>query len=247
MLPKNTTLSVLPTTLLSIFKVNPHLSYLHAPLRLYYSIFLFSLYYSTFLQIPNFIFFFPINLILQDPIPASQKQINSEILSILNVAERLCPIHATLESIVITHTGTILALWQPSPGSTEPLDLRNKLQQALPQASKKQVVTDKVLLHTTLARIATTSTTDGDDINNQMERQLEKGVEVLTQSPSLLPNKEALWAAVESITREFCGTQTRMDALWYVEEEDLLALALNGRVKKYTIPFQCSNTNFETF
>ena len=151
--------------------------------------------------------------------PATEKQIDLEVLSILEVAEQLCPIDAILQSVVITRSGTVLALWQPAPRSTDPADLRNSLRQALPQASKKQVVTDTVLLHTTLARIATTDT-------NSLEQQQ-------------LPSKEELWSAVGKITSEFCGMQTKMDALWYVEEEDLLALALNGRIKKRTIPFQC--------
>lgn len=136
-----------------------------------------------------------------------------------------------LESVVITSSGTVLALWQPLSearleSNTDPAaDLREDLHRALPRASKKQVVTDTVLLHTTLARMATPKSTTS---SNGEASQLK------------LPRKEELWAAVEAITREFCGTQTRMDALWYVEEEDLLALALNGRIKKRTIPFQCN-------
>lgn len=150
------------------------------------------------------------------------------------MAEHLCPIEAILESVVITRTGTVLALWHPAPGSTEPVDLRKNLRQALPKASKKQIVTDTVLLHTTLARIGTTSDSLLS-INNA--RDAGKGEE---HSQEQLPSKESLWAAVGAITRELCGMQTRMDALWYVEEQDLLALALNGRVKKRIIPFQCN-------
>jgi len=174
-------------------------------------------------------------LIVQDPIPATEEEIDSEILSILDVAEQLCPLEAILQSVVITRTGTVLALWQPAPGSTEPAELRKNLRKALPKASKKQIISDTVLLHTTLARIATTSnpllsTRDTTDAEKRADEQ----------SHEQLPSKEALWAAVGAITQELCGMQTRMEALWYVEEQDLLALALNGRMKKRIIPFQCS-------
>ena len=190
-----------------------------------YFIVLFHTYHRASLTI----FLLSSSLSLQDPVPATKKQIDSEILSILDVAERLCPIHATLQSVVITKTGTILALWQPAPTSTEPADLRKKLHNALPLASSKQVVTDTVLLHTTLARVATVT-----------PKTEQNEVDKMSKNSKFLPSKEQLWAAVNAITREFCGIQTRMDALWYVEEEDLLALALNGRIKRRTIPLQCA-------
>ena len=120
----------------------------------------------------------------------------------------------------------------------EPAELRKNLRQALPKASKKQVINDVFLLHTTLARIATApdsllsttgATTDAENVEDTQSQEQEQ-----------LPSKESLWTAVGAITRDVCGMHTKMEALWYVEEQDLLALALNGRAKKRIIPFQCN-------
>ena len=165
---------------------------------------------------------------MQDPIQATEDAIHEEVLSVMHVAERLCAVTAVLESVVITRSGTVLALWQPTQGSSDPATLRAMLRQALPHASKKQVVTDTVLLHTTVARITSTESSFSDKGSGS-------GDSAKSESQS-----SSLWAASEAITREFCGTTTIMDALWYVEEQDLLALALQGRMKKKTIPLkQC--------
>ena len=153
--------------------------------------------------------------------PATPTQILTEFSSITAIGHHLCAVHAVLESVVITRSGTILALWQPIPGSTEPQNIRQELKHALPGASKKQVLKDTVLLHTTLARVARSSTVFSSEQNDS----------------------EALWSAAGAITREFCGLDMVMDTMWFVEEHDMLALALNGKFKKRPVQLQCVNNN----
>lgn len=151
----------------------------------------------------------------------------SEVSAIINVASDLCAVHAVLDSVVITRSGTVLALWQPSQGSTDPAELRKRLKTALPGASRRQIIKDTALLHTTLARVAVTSS-DMGTIDAKLEAHA---------SP------EALWAAARALTEEFCGLKTEMNELWYVEEEELLALALNGQMKRQSIPLNSGKCN----
>ena len=167
---------------------------------------------------------------MQEPVAASTTQVQAEISAITYAASELCAVRAVLDSVVITRRGTVLALWQPAQGSTDPSELRNRLKIALPGASKRQIVTDTALLHTTLARVAVTPSDIG-----RIEEKLERNA-----------NPEALWSAATALTQEFCGLQTDMNVLWYVEEQDMLALALNGELKRQIIPLnteKCSGTN----
>lgn len=156
-----------------------------------------------------------------EPIPASAARVRKELLAVIEVAEAACAVRAVLEAVVVTRAGTVVALWQPVPGSTGPEDLRRRLKAALPGASSKQVVTDFQLLHTTLARVAVAAGEDGTAAAAAAEPQ-------------------ALWAAAEAITHELCGLEAAIEALWFVEEQDLLALALGGRIRRRTAPLrQC--------
>jgi hypothetical protein len=151
-----------------------------------------------------------------DPVPATEEQIEAEYGAIVRAATDLCPVIGVLDSIVFTDSGTLLALWHVAQGgsgisSEEPANIRNTLRQVLPNASKSQVVHDDIIFHTTLARLAVT---DGSD-------------------PSIL---RSLATAASAITARLCGLQARLDVMWYVEEYDVLALALNGRLKVRNVP-----------
>lgn len=49
---------------------------------------------------------------VQSPAPSTPEQLHAEATAIATVAYSHCPIHAVLDRIVISHTGTIMALWQ---------------------------------------------------------------------------------------------------------------------------------------
>lgn len=136
--------------------------------------------------------------LLQDPIKASPEDIDIEVLSLISAAQRICPLHIVLERIVITRTGSVLACWQIGPRGSEPFDLRRKLQQALPRASRKQVLTDTTIFHTTLARIAAPLVLSPAGGTGRQEVNV-----ALT-----------LWKAAAAMTKELCATHTTIDVLW---------------------------------
>lgn len=127
-----------------------------------------------------------------DPMPASTAGINEEVLSLIQTASNTCPMQAILERVVITRSGTVVACWQVLPGSIDPSELRRRLKLALPDASRKQVVTDHAILHTTLARIGVPL--EGD------------------WSPT--ESAHALWMATGAMTADLCGLTTTFDLLW---------------------------------
>lgn len=45
--------------------------------------------------------------------------------------------------------------------------------------------------------------------------------------------------AVDRLSRELCGLRATFGEVWFVEEQDLLALALNGRYVRHVAPLAC--------
>jgi Flp pilus assembly secretin CpaC len=80
---------------------------------------------------------------------------------------------------------------------TDVSQLRAWLREALPQASRRQVVTDQAILHTTLARIVAPPTAAAGGGEGAA---LEAG--------------RVLQAAVDKMTAELCGLRTTIDKLW---------------------------------
>lgn len=156
-----------------------------------------------------------------DPVPATEEQIEAEYSAIVRAATDLCPVIGVLDSVVFTDSGTLLALWHVAQrdgsdiSSEEPANIRNTLRQVLPRASKSQVVHDDIIFHTTLARLAVT---DGSDSHSNL--------------------RSTVATAASAITAQLCGLQARLDVMWYVEEYDVLALALNGRLKVRNVPLK---------
>lgn len=157
--------------------------------------------------------------------PASAGEVEAEAAAIALAAAAACPVRAVLERVVVTPGGTVLACWQVAAGA-EPSALRRALAAALPRASRVQVVNDRSILHTTLARI----------VRAPQARAAPGGRRGAAGGDGA---GAALRAAAAAITRELCGLQVVMDQLWFVQEEDRLALALDGRLTKRNIPLQC--------
>ncbi|KAG1672424.1 hypothetical protein FOA52_013210 [Chlamydomonas sp. UWO 241] len=152
------------------------------------------------------------------PVPATPDEVADEARAIRSVTSRHCPIHGVLERVVITNTGVIVACWQVLPTGTEPADLRASLAEALPNSPPKegQMVKEASMLHTTVARLL------------QPPESLDEVVDVALVAQ-----------AVRDLSRQLCGLTAVFDEVWFVEEQDLLALALEGRYIKHAAPLSC--------
>jgi hypothetical protein len=125
--------------------------------------------------------------------------------------------------VLLAGAGVIVACWQVLPTGGEPAVLRQALGAALPNAPPKegQMVREPAILHTTVARLLSPLKSPSGEI--------------------LEPNAAQLAQAAERMTAELCGTKATFDAMWFVEEKDLLALALRGEYVVYNCPFQCNS------
>ena len=115
-----------------------------------------------------------------------------------------------------------MGCWQLA-GGTDVAELRRRLAAALPFASGRQVVQDRAILHTTLARIVTLPLVDaaaaggtedggggGDGGQGQQQQQgQQQRQEAAAEEAAVL-----VQAAVDQMTRQLCGLEATMDQLW---------------------------------
>jgi hypothetical protein len=149
---------------------------------------------------------------VQDPVAASAAEVDAEAAAIGAVGRGICPLHVVLERAVATAGGTVMACWQLT-GGTDVAELRKRLAAALPHASGRQVVQDRAILHTTLARIVSSPRihaegSEGDGTGGQGQ-QGQQQREAAAQEAAVL-----LQAAVDQMTRQLCGLEATMDQLW---------------------------------
>ncbi|XP_027169141.1 uncharacterized protein LOC113768834 [Coffea eugenioides] len=150
-------------------------------------------------------------------VPATEAEIEAEVNAIKAVAEGLCPLRISLDRVVLTSTGVLLGCWQVNSG-VDPVVLRDRLRTALPHAPQKQLY-DAAILHTTLARLL-----------GQPKLPKENRITGLQFFHDL----------VNKLNSQLHGIQAQVSELWYVEEYDVLALALNGRMKVHKLNLGCS-------
>ncbi|KAK9845374.1 hypothetical protein WJX81_004792 [Elliptochloris bilobata] len=193
------------------------------------------------------------------PVKASGTQVALEVAAVQAAAGRLCPPQVVLERVVLTPSGNLLACWQVTDG-TDPAALRDAMRQALPRAPppEQQTVIEPAILYTTLARIvlspadtksgtAQTGASQGSGDPGQGQGGAEgkaagsKGARSLRAGGVGEPAAAALRAAVDAMSAALCGLQATLSELWYVEEEDLLALALGGRFVQHPAPLLCQD------
>ncbi|WCJ35953.1 hypothetical protein M5689_017176 [Euphorbia peplus] len=153
------------------------------------------------------------------PVPATEDEIEAEVNAVGAAVKDLCPLKIVLDRVVLTSTGVLLGCWQVISGS-DPAMIRAKLQSVLPRAPKKQLY-DAAILHTSFARILGHS--------NASHAELSEEVEFLHKLVDRLNNK-------------IRGTEAVVSELWYVEEYDLLALALDGKMKVRKFQLACKRT-----
>ncbi|XP_020575727.1 uncharacterized protein LOC110021535 isoform X2 [Phalaenopsis equestris] len=152
-------------------------------------------------------------------VKATDTEIEAEACAVREVAQSLCPLKIFMDRVVLTSTGVLLGCWQVISGP-DPVTIRAKLQNALPHSPEKQLY-DPAMLHTSFARIL-----GHPNVPLEMEN-----------SSDLLKFFHELVARVNN---KIHGFQATVSELWFVEEYDVLALALDGRMKVRKFPFGCS-------
>lgn len=75
-------------------------------------------------------------------------------------------------------------------------------------------------------------------------RQLHAALETTSSSSGGSYNvtelhSEAVMAAVDSLSASLCGLRAQFGEVWFIEEQDLLALALNGRYVRHVAQLSC--------
>ncbi|CAD6246830.1 unnamed protein product [Miscanthus lutarioriparius] len=155
-----------------------------------------------------------------EPIVATEDEIEAEVEAVKRVAENLCPLKIVLDRVVLTSTGVLLGLWQVESG-TDPAEIRSRLREALPRAPQKQLY-DPVLLHTSFARILG---------HPKLPEE---------QSASSFDHVKFFHELVVQVNEKIRGFQATISELWYVEEYDVLALALNGKMKVRRLHLGCN-------
>lgn len=157
-----------------------------------------------------------------NPVFATDAEIEAEANAIRSLATSLCPLKVILDRVVLTSTGVLLGCWQVTSG-TDPLVIRTKLKEVLPRAPKKQLY-DPVMLHTSFARVLGRPDIPAQKIEKESD-QLDFFLDLVSQLNSRLK-----------------GFQATMLELWFVEELDVLALALDGRMRSHRFPLGCSGS-----
>ncbi|KAK7281730.1 hypothetical protein RIF29_09972 [Crotalaria pallida] len=143
-------------------------------------------------------------------VPATKEEIEAEASSVEAIAATLSPLKIVLDRVVLTSTGVLLGCWQVISG-TDPITVRAKLKDALPHAPEKQLY-DAAILHTSFARLL------GPPRASPME---------LHETPD---HVQFFHELVNRLNSQIRGFKAVVSELWYVEEYDVLALALNGRM-----------------
>lgn len=155
-----------------------------------------------------------------DPVLATPFEIDAEARQVENVARRCCPLSIVLEKVVLTSTGVLLGCWQVLNG-TEPAIIRRELQKNLPRSPTRQLY-NKVMLHTSFARMLGPP--------EAVEQVSADGTSNLISLFQKL---------VSDLNKQLKNYKALVKELWYVEELDVLALALKGHIKSQKFPLQC--------
>ena len=155
----------------------------------------------------------------QSPVTATPAEERTESAAIEEVCAQLCPIRAVVERVVVAPSGAVLALWNVVSGA-EPADLRSKLRAALPNSPAAQIVSDRAIMHTTVARL--------------LRPPLgPMGAPVRDRGAG------AARKVAAAMTKALCGLEVVLPAAWFVRERDKLALALGGEYEPEEMPFMC--------
>ncbi|KAJ8771866.1 hypothetical protein K2173_027043 [Erythroxylum novogranatense] len=151
------------------------------------------------------------------PVPATVEEVEAEATAVKAVAEGICPLKIVLDRVVLTSTGVLMGCWQVISG-TDPISIRVKLRAALPHAPEKQLY-DAAILHTSFARLLGSPKAASMEQSNQLQFFQE---------------------LVSRLNDKIRGFEAFVSELWYVEEYDVLALALDGRLNVRRFQLGCN-------
>lgn len=155
------------------------------------------------------------------PIPATDDEIEAEAAAVKSATEHMCRLKIVLDRVILTSTGVLLGCWQVISG-TDPVTIRAKLRAALPHAPEKQLY-DAAILHTSFARLL-----GHPKVSETLHRSFDE--------------LQLFHELVARLNKQIRGFEAVVSELWYVEEYDVLALALNGRMKVRRFPLGCSSS-----
>ena len=134
-----------------------------------------------------------------------------------------CAVVLVLERIIVTSGGAVLGLWQvlerDETRANDVSHVRERLRGAFPYAPAKQMSTPYIV-HTTFARVI-------------------HGVAGAGSSAVGRDSFDAVDRACRQMMAELCGLEVDVDRYWFVEERDLLALALRGDFTAESLPLRC--------
>ena len=131
---------------------------------------------------------------------AKGNEIREEVSVVKESAKQICPIKITLERIVITSSGALKALEHAKyEGWWRNLRVSPTLHDNLPNAPVNQIVSNKSIIHATLARFLGTTGTSENAKNVARE-----------------------------LTNVLCGLEMTLPMAWFVEERHTLASRWKG-------------------
>lgn len=162
----------------------------------------------------------------QEPVSATAEEVDSEASAVEEVARTSCPLRIRLERVVLTSTGVLLGCWQVING-TDPAIIRSKLKTALPRAPKNQLY-NPVMLHTSFARLLGCPRVM-DECQSINKKEMHTSEDMLAFFQKL----------VSQVNEELQGFEATVSEIWFVQEFDVLALALNGRIKSRKFNLEC--------
>ncbi|KAH7284782.1 hypothetical protein KP509_34G070300 [Ceratopteris richardii] len=157
-----------------------------------------------------------------EPVVAATSEVNLEAQRVETVAGKCCALSIVLERVILTSTGVLLGCWQVVNG-TDPAIIRRELRKSLPHAPVKQLY-NEVMLHTSFARL----------LGSPVKTKSEKRVQSL---------HEAFERLVSQLNSELRGFKAVVKEMWFVEEFDVLALALKGHLRERRFGLQCEEGN----
>jgi hypothetical protein len=142
---------------------------------------------------------------------AKGDEIREEVRAVKESAKQICPIKIALERVVVTSSGALVSVWNTrnTRDGGEISEFRRFLRDNLPNSPVNQIVSNRSIIHATLARFLGTTGTS-----------------------------ENAKAVARELTNSLCGLEMTLPMAWFVEERHTLALALGGEYDTVGAPFR---------
>ncbi|CAI0549357.1 unnamed protein product [Linum tenue] len=176
------------------------------------------------------------------PVPATESQIEAEAAAVKTAVRSFCPLKIVLDRVVLTSTGVLLGCWQVSDG-TDPVTIRAKLRSVLPHAPEQQL---SCMLHCSMTLLFFIRHLQDSLATLLFQTSLQRFFDKTPffQNIEKIPDDamQLFHELVAKLNNKLHGSQAVVSELWYVEEYDVLALALDGRMKVRRFQLGCKST-----